>query len=146
MERRIARDGGTYTLQDFLDYYGDGLGGVRAELEGVRAELAALDRRQRARDAALRVARAGLALVMAEGKHDEACGEVQRVRAELDNLRMLMDGSLLRRTNEAVAAYGHGTLRNGNENLEVGGSTGGHTRFLLDGYAEPDVATFLARH
>ena len=25
------------------------------------------------------------------------------------------------------------------------GSTGGVTRFLLDGYAEPDVATFLAR-
>ena len=25
-ERRIARDGGTYTLQDFLDYYGDELG------------------------------------------------------------------------------------------------------------------------
>ena len=24
------------------------------------------------------------------------------------------------------------------------GSTGGVTRFLLDGYAEPDVATFLA--
>ena len=25
-ERRIARDGGSYTLQDFLDYYGDELG------------------------------------------------------------------------------------------------------------------------
>ena len=58
---------------------------------------------------------------------------------------MLEDGSLLRRTNDAVAAYGHGTLRQGDETVEIGGSTGGVTRFLLDGYAEPDVATFLAR-
>ena len=62
-----------------------------------------------------------------------------------ENLRKLEDGSLLRRTNEAVAAYGHGTLRHGHERVEIGGSTGGVTRFLLDGYAEPDVATFLAR-
>ena len=55
------------------------------------------------------------------------------------------DGSLLRRTNDAVAAFGHGTLRQGDERVEIGGSTGGVTRFLLDGYAEPDVATFLAR-
>ena len=44
-----------------------------------------------------------------------------------------------------MAAYGHGTLRHGDETIEIGGSTGGVTRFLLDGYAEPDVATFLAR-
>ena len=61
------------------------------------------------------------------------------------NLQMLEDGSLLLRTNEAVAAYGHGTLRQGDETVEIGGSTGGVSRFLLDGYAEPDVATFLAR-
>ena len=30
---------------------------------------------------------------------------------ERENLRKLEDGSLLRRTNEAVAAFGHGTLR-----------------------------------
>ena len=66
-------------------------------------------------------------------------------RWERENLRMLEDGSLLARTNKAVAAYGHGTLRQGNERLEIGGSTGGATRFLLDGYTEPDVATFLAR-
>ena len=61
-----------------------------------------------------------------------------------ENLQKLEDGSLLRRTNEAVAAFGHGTLRRGGEILEIGGSTGGITRFLLDGYSEPDVATFLA--
>ena len=64
---------------------------------------------------------------------------------ERENLQKLEDGSLLRRTNEAVAAFGHGTLRQGDERVEIGGSTGGVTRFLLDGYAEPDVATFLAR-
>ena len=64
---------------------------------------------------------------------------------EQQNLQMLEDGSLLRRTNHAVAAYGHGTLRHGDETVEIGGPTGGVTRFLLDGYAEPDVATFLAR-
>ena len=64
---------------------------------------------------------------------------------EQENLRRLEDGSLLRRTNEAVAAFGHGTLRRASgETLEVGGSTGGVTRFLLDGKAEPDVASFLA--
>ena len=62
-----------------------------------------------------------------------------------ESLRKLQDGSLLRRTNEAVAAFGHGTLRHGDETVEIGGSTGGVTRCLLDGYAEPDVATFLAR-
>ena len=67
-------------------------------------------------------------------------------RWERDNLRSLENGSLLRRTNDAVAAYGHGTIRRDDgETMEIGGSTGGITRFLLDGYAEPDVATFLAR-
>ena len=66
-------------------------------------------------------------------------------RHEQENLRKLQDGSLLRRTNEAIAAFGHGTLRGvGGERLEIGGSTGGVTRCLLDGHAEPDVASFLA--
>ena len=64
---------------------------------------------------------------------------------ERENLRKLEDGSLLQRTNEAVAAYGHGTLRHGDERLEIGGSTGGVTRFLLDGYTPPDVSAFLSR-
>ena len=63
---------------------------------------------------------------------------------EQENLRKLDDGSLLCRTNDAVAAFGHGTLRLGDDRIEIGGSTGGLTRFLLDGYAEPDVAAFLA--
>ena len=62
-----------------------------------------------------------------------------------EKLQLLQDGTLLRRTNEAVAAYGHATLlRTGGESLQIGGSTGGVTRFLLDGHAEPDVDAFLA--
>ena len=63
------------------------------------------------------------------------------------NLAMLEDGTLLERTNEAIAAYGHGKLRSphGAEELEIGGSTGGLSRYLLDGYQEPDLATFLAK-
>ena len=64
---------------------------------------------------------------------------------EKKNLRQLQDGSLLRRTNDAVAAYAHGTLRREDgATLEIGGSTQGVTRFLLDGCAEPDVDSFLA--
>ena len=64
---------------------------------------------------------------------------------EQENLRRLQDGSLLRHTNEAVAAYGHGTLRREDgASIEIGGSTQGVTRFLLDGCAEPDVDSFLA--
>ena len=60
---------------------------------------------------------------------------------------MLENGSLLDRTNEAILAYGHGMLRSadGNDTLEIGGSTGGMSRYLLDGYEEPDLATFLAK-
>ena len=64
---------------------------------------------------------------------------------EKQQLEMLENGSLLRRTNEAIAEFGHGTLRCGDDILEIGGSTGGATRYLLDGYAEPDLETFLAR-
>ena len=60
------------------------------------------------------------------------------------NLRQLQDGSLLRHTNEAVAAYGHGTLRRDDgQTMQIGGSTLGVTRFLLDGCDEPDVDSFL---
>ena len=71
--------------------------------------------------------------------HEDDLEEWQR-----ENLRKLADGSLLRRTNNAVAAFGHGMLRRGDDTMHIGGSTGGVTRFLLDGHTEPDVDAFLA--
>ena len=63
---------------------------------------------------------------------------------EKRNLRRLEDGSLLRHTNEAVAAYGHGTLRRDDgQTIQIGGSTRGVTRFLLDGCDEPNIDSFL---
>ena len=77
-------------------------------------------------------------------------GELERRHlsgSQQQNLAMLDDGTLLERTNDAIAAYGHGKLRSphGDEKLEIGGSTGGLSRYLLDGYQEPDLATFLAK-
>ena len=37
-----------------------------------------------------------------------------------ENLRTLADGSLLRRTNNAVAAFGHGTLHQGDDTMQIG--------------------------
>ena len=49
--------------------------------------------------------------------------------------------------NEAVAAFGDGALRRTepppNQILEIGGSTGGLSRFLLDGCVQPGVESFL---
>ena len=77
-------------------------------------------------------------------------GELERrhlTGPQQQNLAMLDDGTLLERTNDAIMAYGHGTLRSahGDEELEIGGSTGGLSRYLLDGYHEPDLASFLAK-
>ena len=33
---------------------------------------------------------------------------------------------------------------NGDDTMDIGGSTGGVTRSVLDAYVEPDPATFLA--
>ena len=63
------------------------------------------------------------------------------------NLRALENGSLLATRNYAIAAYGHGTLRNDrvDQTLHIGGSTGGISRLVLDGQAAPDVDSFLMR-
>ena len=86
-----------------------------------------------------------------EGKMDD----IDLDYYQLENLKLLEDGTLLERRNAAVAAYGHGTLRNvnwppsyptqvlGGRALQIGGSTGGATREILDGYTAPDVDAFM---
>ena len=70
-------------------------------------------------------------------------------------LQRLQDGTTLRRVNQAVAAYGHGTVRSphwppsdpthflGGTPLRIGGSTGGTTREILDNHTGHDVQAFL---
>ena len=49
------------------------------------------------------------------------------------------------RTNKAIIAYGHGTVRRADgQTLAIGGSTGGLTRRLLDGNKETNVEAFLS--
>ena len=53
-------------------------------------------------------------------------------------LEQLRDGSLIRERDAAVKAYGHGTYTGeNNEQIQIGGSTGGRTRRVADGYPSP---------
>jgi len=53
-------------------------------------------------------------------------------------------GELLRKYNDAVVAWGHGRLRSAHgEHLDIGGSTGGESRRLIDGWVPPDWRQFL---
>ena len=62
------------------------------------------------------------------------------------DLRELENGTLLDATNNAVLAFGHGFLRNPftRKRLEIGGSTGGKTRHILDGQKKTIPEEFLA--
>ena len=62
---------------------------------------------------------------------------------EVNLLHDLHSGNLRREQNEAVRAFGHGTLVNDRgEELHIGGSTGGQTRRLMGTFTEPDLAAF----
>jgi hypothetical protein len=53
-------------------------------------------------------------------------------------------GELLRKYNNAIAALGHGRLRSAHGALlDIGGSTGGESRRLIDGWVPPDWREFL---
>jgi len=61
-----------------------------------------------------------------------------------DLLKDFRSGVLLERLNLAVVQHGHGTLRQvGGRTLQIGGSSGGMTRSLLDGWEVPNVASFF---
>ena len=65
---------------------------------------------------------------------------------EQEQLRQLKDNTLLDEANKAISEYGHGTLRDTqNRTMQIGGSTGGLTRVILDGFKEPDATAFLRR-
>ena len=65
---------------------------------------------------------------------------------ERTQLHLLSTGALLEQANNAIAEFGHGTLRDEQDNLlHIGGSTGGRTRKIVDDYIEPDVEKFFQR-
>ena len=62
---------------------------------------------------------------------------------DVELLRDLRAGTLLRERNDAVAAFGHGKLVNDRgEELHIGGSTGGRTRRTMGTYTDPDLSAF----
>ena len=66
-------------------------------------------------------------------------------RRQFDLLQKWESGELRTKRNEAVAALGHGRLRNRRGDcLDIGGSTGGESRRVLDSWKPPDYQQFLA--
>ena len=58
-------------------------------------------------------------------------------------LPLFRDGTLLRRANDAIFSFGHGRLRDAHDReLDIGGSTGGVARSLIDGPAQPSTDAF----
>ena len=61
-----------------------------------------------------------------------------------DLLQWWDSGVLLKKYNRAIADYGHGRLRfDAGDHLDIGGSTGGVSRRLIDGYVTPDSRVML---
>ena len=76
-------------------------------------------------------------LLVSRGNMDDLTDEDQALVEQFHN------GTLLQAANEAVMAYGHGTLRDprSTATMPIGGSTGGNTRELLDRWSQPDATT-----
>ena len=65
--------------------------------------------------------------------------------AQLDLLKKWDSGELRRNRNDAIKALGHGRLENRKgQALEIGGSTGGASKRLIDHYVPPDWRKFLS--
>ena len=65
-------------------------------------------------------------------------------RRQLEVLDSYDSGELLRLRNNAILAVGHGRLRNARgETMDIGGSTGGGPRRILDSWHPPDWRQFL---
>ncbi len=80
-----------------------------------------------------------LAQKVEQGKLEENFSEEDK-----ELLRLWRDNTLLKDLNKATAQRGHGTLRKSNgEKIEIGGSTGGKTRLILDGYQHPNAQELI---
>ena len=60
-------------------------------------------------------------------------------------LRLYQTGELKKNANELTMANGHGRLRKDDESfVDIGGSTGGFVRVVLDDWEPPDLSEFQA--
>ena len=58
---------------------------------------------------------------------------------QLQVLKLWDNGSLLRDLNKKISAFGHGRLQNSEgDTMDIGGSTGGGSRRVIDEWAQPD--------
>ena len=65
-------------------------------------------------------------------------------RWQLDVLERWDSGELLDNRNRAIVALGHGRLRTARgDYLDIGGSAGGGSRRIIDGWQPPDWRQFL---
>ena len=63
---------------------------------------------------------------------------------ELEVLQKWDSGELLSKRNEAIVAVGHGRLQSAQgDYLDIGGSTGGGSRRIIDSWQPPDWRDFL---
>ena len=63
---------------------------------------------------------------------------------QVEVLRQWDTNELLRNRNSAIVAHGHGRLRTARgDYLDIGGSTGGGSRRIIDGWKPPDWQEFL---
>ena len=70
----------------------------------------------------------------------KAAGRKRFTRQDQYFLAELANGNLLRKANDATRASGHGRLRKSDGTYEdIGGSTGGLTRTVLDNWKPPDL-------
>ena len=131
---------GTYD-PDFLEKAVDGAERRRTSPQDVVQQEHA-GRKKKAHQAKMRH-RMTLAMArkVTDGWYRTGSGRWRKLTShEEKQIRRLNDGSLRRERNRAVQAWGHGTLVKADGTpVEIGGSTGGLTRELLDGCQRPHV-------
>ena len=98
--------------------------------------------------------------VEAKARYNEALRLARRRDAHLDRrkdapsfnssqqrlLQLFDSGHLLRDCNSSIVAWGHGRLRSRDgRTMDIGGSTGGGSRRVIDDWVEPNCEEFLTQ-
>ena len=64
-------------------------------------------------------------------------------REDRQLLRYLRNGTLLQNLNNAMARFGHGTLRMSGRSIFIGASPGGRTREVLDNWQPTNIERWM---